>query len=88
MERLYVTHQYLPVMCCRIDNSCDRYTLYLYFGIDILSSCFLCLVRDAPALPGWLPAAGLLSLFRVFVLTAAVLPGVNPLTHDVPVTSR
>ena len=62
----------------RIANSCDGYAFYLYSGMNIISSCFLCLVQDAPAL----------SVCRVFVVTATVFSGVNPLKHDVPLTSR
>ena len=49
-----------------------------YSGRDILSSCFLCRVQDAPAL----------SVCRGFVATAIVLSEVNPLEHDVPLKSR
>ena len=42
------------------------------------ASVFLCLVQDVPALP----------VCRVFVATATVLYGVNPLEHDVPPKSR
>ena len=47
-------------------------------GMDVLSSCFLRLVQDAPALP----------VCRTFVATATVSPGVNPLEPDVPPKSR
>ena len=57
----------------RNNNNKNRYALDLYSGIDILSSCFLCLVQDAPAL----------RICRVFIATATVLPEVNPLEHDV-----
>ena len=56
------------MLCRRIVNSCDRYALYLYSGMDILSSCFLCLVQHAPTLP----------VCRAFVVTATVLPGFKP----------
>ena len=49
-----------------------------YSGRNILSSCFLCLVQDAPALP----------ICHGFVATAIVLPEVNPLEHDVPLKPR
>ena len=58
--------------------TCDRYALYLYSGMDILSSCFLCLVEDAPAL----------LVCCAFVATATILPGVNPLETGVPPQSR
>ena len=77
MKRLCVTHQYLPILCRRIANSC-RVALYLYSEMDMLSSCFLCLVHDASAL----------QVCRVFVATATILPGVNPREHDVPPKSR
>ena len=65
------------MLCSRIDKSCIRYALYLYSGMDILSSYFLCLVQDAPA-------AG----FRAIVVIATILPEVNPLEPDVPPKSR
>ena len=65
-------------LCSRIAVSCTRHALHLYSGIDILSSCFLCLVQDVPALP----------LCRAFVATATILPGVYPLKPDVPPKSR
>ena len=46
--------------------------------MDVLSSCFLRLVQDDPALP----------ICRAFVATATILPGVNPLEPDVPLKSR
>ena len=61
------------MICRKIANSCNRYALYVYSGIDILSPCFLCLVQDAPALP----------VCGVVIATATVLPGVNPLEQDV-----
>ena len=66
MKLSYVTHRYLPTLCCRSANSCDRYALYLYSRMDILRYCFLWLVQDVPALPDC----------RVFVTTATVLSGV------------
>ena len=65
-------------LCSRIAKSCTRYALHLYSRIDILGSCFLCLVQDAPALP----------FCRAFVATATILPGVYPLKADVPPKSR
>ena len=44
----------------------------------ISAPVFFCLVQDAPALP----------VCRVFVATATVLPGVNPLEHGVSPKSR
>ena len=32
------------MLCRRIANFCNKDAIYLYSGIDILSSCFLCLV--------------------------------------------
>ena len=46
--------------------------------MNIFRFCFLCLVRDAPAL----------LVCRVSVATATVLPGVKALEHDVPLTPR
>ena len=62
----------------RIANTCNKCALYLYSGMNILSTRFLCLVQDAPGLP----------LFRAFVATATILPGVNPLEPDVLPKSR
>ena len=66
------------MLCRRIASSCNRCALYLYSGVNILSSCFLLLVQYAPALP----------ICRAFVATATVLPGVNPLEPDVPLQSH
>ena len=68
----------LSMLCRRITNSSNMYVLYVYSGMDILSSCFLCLVQDAAALP----------ICRAFVATAKVLPRVNPLEPDVSLKSR
>ena len=56
-------------LCRRIADSCDKYALCFYSGMDITSSCFLRLVQDTLALPAC----------RAFVATVIVLPGVNPL---------
>ena len=72
--------------CPTTANSCDRHALYLYSGIDILSYCVLCPVQDAPAVSVWLPATSLLS--SLCWSQPLLFPGVNPLKHDVPLTSR
>ena len=59
-------------------NLAIRYALYLYSEMDIISSCFLCLVQGAPALV----------VIRAFFATAAVLPGLKLLEPDVPPKSR
>ena len=58
--------------------ACARYALYPHSGMEILSSCFPRLVQDALHLP----------VCRAFVVTATILPGVNPLEPDVPSKSR
>ena len=45
------THKYLPMLCRRIANSCDRCALFLNFRKDFLSNCFFCLEKTP--LPCW-----------------------------------
>ena len=66
------------MLCSSIAKSCNRYALYLHSGMDILSSCFLSLAQDAPALP----------LCRAFIATATTIPGINPPKPDVPPKPR
>ena len=55
-----------------------RYALYLHSGMEFFSSCFFRLLQEALALP----------VCRMFIASATILPGVNPLEPDVPPKSR
>ena len=66
------------MLCSRTAKSCNRHALYLYSGMDILSSYFLGLVQVAPAL----------LVFCAFVATSTALSGVDPIKPDVPLKSH
>ena len=75
------------MLYCRIVNSCDRDAFYFYSDIGYSQLLLpLCLVRDTPS--GLTSCRWFVVIISRVCSAATVLPEVNPLKHDVPLTSR